>query len=414
MKKIVLSMMVIAACLSVNAQDTAPTKPFEDGLKESVVLRADDVVFRQIDKHTWYGTGHLMANESIYLLEGSKSAMLIDCGTVMRNLDKLVAKLTKKPVTLYLTHVHPDHAGAVDYFKEVYINPADTVGIPEFMPQYKGRVCFLKDRQIIDLGGRKILVVFTPAHTPGSTTFIDIKNHVGFSGDSFGNGNLLLTGTFPTLNHSSKVMSKVMSDYQITQLWNGHFFGMNAETPKRVADLSTISEDVLSGRLNWKPNNSALELGLYDWIDTLGVNIRFSDGALLSESDRANNIEQVYAVLKNCRDIYIAAEDGDQPVIFQNNAFNAYETDLYLAVPAKSEMTKLLAKNNHVSISAKTPQGTLAIKARLAVDIRVTSKEALLQARPDLQGLITADANTVIYKLKNAYTTIGRGNIIRF
>jgi hydroxyacylglutathione hydrolase len=238
---------------------------------------------------------------------------------VMRNLDKLVAKLTKKPVTLYLTHVHPDHAGAVDYFKEVYINPADTVGIPEFMPQYKGRVCFLKDRQIIDLGGRKILVVFTPAHTPGSTTFIDIKNHVGFSGDSFGNGNLLLTGTFPTLNHSSKVMSKVMSDYQITQLWNGHFFGMNAETPKRVADLSTISEDVLSGRLNWKPNNSALELGLYDWIDTLGVNIRFSDGALLSESDRANNIEQVYAVLKNCRDIYIAAEDGDQPVIFQNN-----------------------------------------------------------------------------------------------
>jgi len=146
----------------------------------------------------------------------------------------------------------------------------------------------------------------------------------------------------------------------------------------------------------------------------LGVNIRFSDGALLSESDRANNIEQVYAVLKNCRDIYIATEDGDQPVIFQNNAFNAYETDLYLAVPAKSEMTKLLAKNNHVSISAKTPQGTLAIKARLAVDIRATSKEALLQARPDLQGLITADANTVIYKLKNAYTTIGRGNIIRF
>ena len=46
-------MMVNAACLSVNAQDTAPTKPFEDGLKESVVLRADDVVFRPIRYSPW-------------------------------------------------------------------------------------------------------------------------------------------------------------------------------------------------------------------------------------------------------------------------------------------------------------------------------------------------------------------------
>ena len=83
-----------------------------------------------------------MANESLYLVEGETKAILIDAGTKIKDLDKLVASITDKPVTLVATHVHPDHTGsAIDYFPEIYINPADTIGIPEFMPNYKGKVC---------------------------------------------------------------------------------------------------------------------------------------------------------------------------------------------------------------------------------------------------------------------------------
>jgi hydroxyacylglutathione hydrolase len=93
----------------------------------------------------------------------------------------IVASITNKPVMLVATQFHRDHTGsAIDYFPEIYINPADTAGIPQAMPNYKGKVRFLKDGEIIDLGGRKPEVVFTPAHTPGSTTFTDKETVYGY------------------------------------------------------------------------------------------------------------------------------------------------------------------------------------------------------------------------------------------
>ena len=130
------------------------------------VARTDDVVFRQIDEHTWVGTGNRMANESLYLVEGTKKAVLIDAGTQIADLDKVVASITKKPVMLVATHAHPDHTGsATNYFPELYINPGDAAS--QFVANYKGKLKHLKDGEIIDLGGRELLVVFTPAHTPG-------------------------------------------------------------------------------------------------------------------------------------------------------------------------------------------------------------------------------------------------------
>jgi hypothetical protein len=40
-------------------------------------------------------------------LEGSDKAVLIDAGTNIADLDKIVASITKKPVMLVATHVHP-------------------------------------------------------------------------------------------------------------------------------------------------------------------------------------------------------------------------------------------------------------------------------------------------------------------
>ena len=55
-----------------------------------VVYSGPDVVFHQIDEHTWVGTGHLLYNESMYLVEGNKKAMLIDTGKKIADLDKIV------------------------------------------------------------------------------------------------------------------------------------------------------------------------------------------------------------------------------------------------------------------------------------------------------------------------------------
>ena len=271
MKKSILVLILLASFqFSTFAQMPAPQ------IEGKEVYKGEDVVFHQIDEHTWIGSGHLMASESLYLVEGNEKAVLIDAGTKIADLDKIVASITKKPVMLVITHVHPDHTGsAVHYFPEIYMNPADTVSIPQFMPNYKGKVKFLKDGEVIDLGDRKIEVVFTPGHTPGSTTFIDKQAGYGFSGDSFGSGNLLLGTNFSTLKATCEKMSSIMAKDGIKTLYPGHFFGKNQETKERVDNELTICKGVLSGELKGQDNPQGM-MGLNLVINQYGVRINYN------------------------------------------------------------------------------------------------------------------------------------------
>jgi glyoxylase-like metal-dependent hydrolase (beta-lactamase superfamily II) len=249
----------------------------EDALKGKEVFKNDDVVFHQIDDHTWVGTGNLMYNESLYLVEGNDMAILIDAGTKIKDLDKIVASITNKPVKLFATHLHPDHTGsAVNYFGEIYINPADTVQMALFMPDYKGKVNFLNDGETIDLGGRILEVVFTPAHTPGSTTFIDQAAGYGFSGDSFGSGNLLLSSTFSELIATCEKTSSIMDKFGISYFYPGHYWGNNPETKQRVKDMITLSRDVLSGKVIGEKNPNGM-MGLNYIVSDYGVRINYSE-----------------------------------------------------------------------------------------------------------------------------------------
>lgn len=240
------------------------------------VFKNEDVVFHQIDEHTWVGTGHVMYNESMYLVEGKDKAVLIDAGTKIADLDKIVASLTKKPIMLVATHIHPDHTGlAIDRFPEIFINQADTVMIPLFMPEYKGVVKYLKDGEIIDLGRRKLEVVFTPGHTPGSVTFIDKDAGYGFSGDSFGSGTLLLALDYSTLVSTCQKIGTIMDKFGIISLYPGHYDGKNLESRKRVNDIIILSKDVLSGKVKGEKSQWG---GLV--VSAYGVNINYSEDAI--------------------------------------------------------------------------------------------------------------------------------------
>jgi Zn-dependent hydrolases, including glyoxylases len=247
-------------------------------IEGKIVAQNDDVVFRQIDDHTWIGTAHVMANESLYLLEGNDRALLIDAGTRIADLDKVVASITNKPVMLAATHAHPDHTGsAINYFPELNINPGDAAA--PFLANYKGKINPLTNGQVIDLGGRTVEVVFTPAHTPGATTFIDKDAGYGFSGDSFGSGNLLLSGTFSTLIATCQKTAALMEKYKIKHLYPGHFNGRNFETKQRLDDEVTISRDVLAGKLKGEPNPRGL-MGLNLVVSAYGVRINYSDKSM--------------------------------------------------------------------------------------------------------------------------------------
>jgi glyoxylase-like metal-dependent hydrolase (beta-lactamase superfamily II) len=245
---------------------------------EPVVYEGPDVIIRRIDEHTWEGNGHLMANETIYIIEGRDRTILLDAGTKIDDLDKIVASITSKPITLVATHVHPDHTGsAINYFPEIWINAADTVNVKEMMGDYRGEIKYLEDGQVFDLGDRQIEVIFTPGHTPGSASFFEMEGRKwGYSGDAFGSGNLLLTTNFSTLLATTTRIGKYMRKHSIEKMYPGHYMGANPETLQRIDDLKTISEEMIEGIRKGDVSGQAM-LGLNGRIRDFGVNVSYRD-----------------------------------------------------------------------------------------------------------------------------------------
>ena len=255
---------------------------FRARYSEKFVYRDADVVFRQIDEHTWEGNGYQVYNESVYLVEGEDRAVLIDAGAWMPQLDKAVAALTDKPVSVLLTHGHGDHVGGVVCFQEAWIHPADTSLLGYATDHgFTGEIKLLSDGQVFDLGGRQLEVLYTPGHTSGSVTFFDKEHHYGFSGDAFGSTNLLLFGgTFKTLINTCSRTAEYMQANGIDKLYPGHYGGPNVETLQRVLDMKKMSEELLAGKRKGTTENAN---GLNSYIRDYGVTIRYTDPIALQQ-----------------------------------------------------------------------------------------------------------------------------------
>lgn len=163
-----------------------------------------------------------------YLLVGDERALVIDTGSGLYDMKKLIAKLTDKPYDVVVTHLHGDHNGGSNQFEEVWMHPLDIEWLPpvatteqmrwkamrmeeisrehrehddgtgwpsyeEIFPydtvdilerEKKCRYLELQDRQVFELGNRKVEVFHTPGHTRGSVSLLDYKRRILFSGDA--------------------------------------------------------------------------------------------------------------------------------------------------------------------------------------------------------------------------------------
>lgn len=274
MKKVLLSVFTLVAAISAFAQ--TPQSPF----KEKTVYKNEEIEIRQIDEHTWHGSGKMMSSEAIYIVEGEERALVIDAGTNIKDFDKIIKEITSKPITLVATHVHPDHTGpTINLFDEIHINAADMVNVAMMMPDYKGTIKYLADGQVFDLGGREIEVVFTPGHTPGSTSFFDKEAGYGFSGDAFGSGYLLLITNFTTLKYTCMRSLEYMQKNNIRMMYPGHYNGSNEDYPSRLEGMVQVSQDVLEGKVQGKKNEQGM-LGLNWQVFCPGACINYNESAL--------------------------------------------------------------------------------------------------------------------------------------
>lgn len=151
-----------------------------------------------------------------YLVLGGQRGVLVDTGTGIGDLKKLVSELSDFPVSVVNTHTHWDHIGANHQFdriacfdhqecidkllkgvanarlKESITGDSIWKPLPENfdystweIPPVKPQK-LLTDGDIIDLGAGRILeVIHTPGHSPGSICLLDKKNRILFTGDTF-------------------------------------------------------------------------------------------------------------------------------------------------------------------------------------------------------------------------------------
>ncbi len=156
-----------------------------------------------------------------YLILGEKRALLFDTGLGVGKISSVVHDLTPLSIIVVNSHSHFDHVGGNAEFQEIWnqnspytlanargglndysrdaLTPQRLCGeLPEgvspntFSTRPWRATHILDDGEIIDLGNRKLEVLFTTGHTPDSLCLLDRANGLLFTGDTFYPGPIYL------------------------------------------------------------------------------------------------------------------------------------------------------------------------------------------------------------------------------
>ena len=242
MKKLVLLILALLPFIGAGAQ---------------VVFKNDDVTVSKLKDKTW--VFETWDYTTMYLLEGNDRAALIDAGTRCADLDKIVESITSKPYDVIITHAHPDHAGCIGYFDEVWMHRNDSVLIKERTKDYRGTVRYLEDGQVFDLGDRQLEVALMPGHTPGSVVLLDRAQGDCYSGDAFGSGEVWLQCVpmlpIEVFNQSCRRMEKLMKEEGISRIWCGHYPYLKTYLPlSYIQTMIELSDGLARGeQKGWQP-----------------------------------------------------------------------------------------------------------------------------------------------------------------
>lgn len=221
----------------------------EVGQCQKQVFKNPELSITQFEPNMWIV--ETSDNTTMYIIEGTKKALLIDTGTKCEKLDSIVRLITQKPLSVVITHAHGDHAGNIRFFGEIYMHPADTVLLNK---TYKGKLNFVKDGDIFDLGGTNIEVSQMSGHTPGSIVLVDRKAGNCYSGDAFGSGQVWLQlrpyAPMGTYINSCNKMEKLM-DKGISKIYCGHYpYPKKTFNKKYITEMKQLAQTIENGTVN--------------------------------------------------------------------------------------------------------------------------------------------------------------------
>ncbi len=213
-------------------------------------------------------------DDSLYLLEGTERALVIDTGMADNDFIGMIKSLTHLPFDLAVTHNHGDHMYHLDKFDRYYMSEKDKGMFDQpFMKEMMGGRTFdaqlmpVKDGDIIDLGGGYEVEVFDlGGHTPGSVVYLDKKRKIALTGDALGvwmqvPGATDLSTYRVQLVHFLERMSA--PEYEGVVMMNGHRKQEGCYFPygdqyvpndlQKVRDMITLVDRLLMGDIAYTP-----------------------------------------------------------------------------------------------------------------------------------------------------------------
>lgn len=229
------------------------------------------------------------ADESMYLVRGSRRSVMIDTGSADEPLLPLAEQLCGTKPELLLTHAHFDHMYHADEFQTVSLHEKDIaswnilrpavwfgcIGSGKKLKRFPVRKYNpLKGGDVLDLGDRALKVVDAFGHTPGSAVFADEEDKLLFTGDSFGSGEyawMWMPGCLCLTEYmaSLKNMLEKLAPYEDFRFLGGHrrqgipgpeHPHSHELTLDTARDMLLLCEKVLKGEV--KPELSERNFGI--------------------------------------------------------------------------------------------------------------------------------------------------------
>ena len=172
---------------------------------------------------------------NVFLVRGQRTSALIDAGyadehDVSARIQSL-EELGAKPGFIFLTHLHPDHAGGATRLREA-TGALVLAASAEVTPGRSGGLvdAAVADLQELDLGGRSLEIILTPGHSAGHICLFEQRDRLLFSGDHVpGEGTTIIgpEGDMAQYVHSLRRLL----EYDISTICPGH--GPLVRTPRR-------------------------------------------------------------------------------------------------------------------------------------------------------------------------------------
>ncbi len=197
----------------------------------------------QMDEQTWR-----IEDDGVrfFLLTGLQRGLVIDTGMTTKNARAIAESLTDLPLLLINTHADIDHIAGNDAFETALMHPAEYGNYLRKDSAHPTPTA-VWDGDVIDPGGRPLMVIQQPGHTPGSIALLDITRRVLYSADSIQDDSIFLFGP---------MRNRIAYRQSLHRIWEyrGRFdeirpsHGTLPLSPDVILDLMGEMDRILSGQ----------------------------------------------------------------------------------------------------------------------------------------------------------------------